>query len=94
MTRQRFIAAYDIRDSSRLARVRRAVRSHSTGGQKSVHECWLTRKEAELLHQDIGAIIDEQQDSVVLVPVDALAMDSRLGNAPGALNPDFIYVGD
>src|SRR5260221_537392 len=41
MQRILYLVAYDISHPRRLARALKTMRAYATGGQKSVHECWL-----------------------------------------------------
>jgi len=62
-----YVVAYDVRDPTRLRRVLEVVRAFSTGGQKSVHECWLEPAEVAHLVRELEAVIDPEVDSLVLV---------------------------
>ena len=42
MSRTLYLIAYDISHPKRLNRVRHFLKNYSTGGQKSVYECFLT----------------------------------------------------
>ncbi len=37
-----YLIAYDVRVPNRLVAALHLTRRYATGGQKSVHECWLT----------------------------------------------------
>jgi CRISPR-associated protein Cas2 len=64
MRRTLYLVAYDISHPRRLARALNVVRAYATGGQKSVHECWLLPRELLALQRDLEAIIDHGEDSI------------------------------
>ena len=65
--RSLYVIAYDVRDPARLQKVLAVVRGWSTGGQKSVHECWLEEAELARLVRELEAVIDPDVDSLVVV---------------------------
>ena len=94
MTRRAlYIVAYDVAKPSRLRKVRQTVKRFATGGQKSVFECFLTPSERDELLAEAGAIIDEDEDRLMLFRVEERAQPVLLGTATQAVDPDFIYVG-
>jgi len=66
-----YLAAYDISDQGRLRAALHCVRAYATGGQKSVHEVWLTPAEKGQLLGDMGYILEEDTDSFLLIRLDA-----------------------
>jgi CRISPR-associated protein Cas2 len=58
MQRILYLVAYDICHPRRLARALKIVRAYATGGQKSVHECWLLPHELAVLKHDLETVID------------------------------------
>lgn len=40
--RRLYLISYDISDAKRLRAALKLVRAYATGGQLSVHECWLS----------------------------------------------------
>lgn len=69
------------------------VRSYATGGQKSVHEVFLTRAERfELLH-NMALLLDEDEDRFFLLRLDPSARTYALGVAAQPADPDYFYVG-
>lgn len=60
------LVAYDVRDPGRLAKVLEVIKAWSTGGQKSVHECWLDARELAALEGELLAVIDPDVDSLVI----------------------------
>ncbi|QTA90420.1 CRISPR-associated endonuclease Cas2 [Desulfonema magnum] len=61
------IVAYDISDNKARGRVFRIMKSWRVGGQKSVHECRLTLREAEELYLQIAEHLNEKTDSLLMV---------------------------
>ncbi len=91
--RDLYLAAYDVSHPRRLAAALSLVRAFSTGGQKSVHELFLSRSEhAELLH-DMTLILDEEADRFFLLRLDQRARCYALGIATQPSDPDYFYVG-
>lgn len=80
-TRSLYLAAYDVCDPRRLRAALELVKGYSTGGQKSVHECFLTEGEkAHLLH-DMALVLEEDEDSFLLLRLDPRARVLTLGKA-------------
>ncbi|MCS6781206.1 MAG: CRISPR-associated endonuclease Cas2 [Geminicoccaceae bacterium] len=88
-----YLVCYDVRCPRRLARVLRVVKSWSTGGQKSVHECWLTLAELVRLERELAAEIDRSEDSLLLLRPDLSAGVRTLGIAQKPRDPRFLFVG-
>ena len=93
MARRLYVAAYDVHERKRLARVRRAVNGYASGGQKSAYECWLTAVECEQLHVDVARVLEPSRDSFALLPVETGQEVVMLGNRHGPMDPDFTYLG-
>ena len=88
-----FLAAYDVSRTSRHAVALKLVRAYATGGQKSVHEVFLTPAErGELLH-DMALILDETEDCFLLLRLDPRARVYTLGKAREPSDPDLFYLG-
>ena len=88
-----YLAAYDVAHPRRLAAALALVRGYATGGQKSVHEIFLTRGERhELLHA-MALLLDEDKDRFFLLRLDPRARSYALGVAARPADPDFFYVG-
>lgn len=87
------LVAYDIRSPRRLARVLQIVKAWSTGGQKSVHECWLDAREHAALVQALAAAIDRRSDSVLLIRLDAARAVRTLGIARPPRDERFAFIG-
>ena len=88
-----YLAAYDVAEPRRLAAALALVRGYATGGQKSVHEIFLTGGErSELLHS-MSLILEEDDDRFFLLRLDPRARTYALGVAASPADPDFFYVG-
>ena len=61
MKRGFYIVAYDISDERRLNRVREYLKAFSTGGQKSVYECFLTEGELLQVWRELEQLIDPEE---------------------------------
>ena len=58
--------AYDIADQRRRTRVFRMLRDWRLGGQKSIHECLLSNRQAEDLFAQISLELDPESDKLLL----------------------------
>lgn len=88
-----FLAAYDVADPRRLAAALALVRGFATGGQKSVHEVFLTPGERHELLHDMALLLDEDDDRFFLLRLDRRARCYALGVASRPADPDYFYVG-
>jgi CRISPR-associated protein Cas2 len=88
-----YLVCYDVRCPRRLARVLKVVKAWSTGGQKSVHECWLGPAELARLERELTAEIDRSEDSLLILRPDLGAGVRTLGIAQRPRDPRFLYVG-
>ena len=91
--RDLYLAAYDISEPRRLSAALKTTRAYATGGQRSVHEIYLTPAERLQLVQDIGALIDPQTDRFLLLRLDPRSRVFTLGKAVAPADPDYFYVG-
>ena len=91
MQRHLYLVAYDICHPRRLARALKTVRAYATGGQKSVHECWLEPGELAVLKRDLEAVIDAGEDSVLFVRLDPRLKPRILGIARPPVDPSFFF---
>ncbi len=88
-----YLAAYDVSSPRRLAAALALVRGYTTGGQKSVHEIYLTPgARHELLH-NMALLLDEDEDRFFLLRLDPSARTYALGVAAKPADPDYFYVG-
>ena len=88
-----YIAAYDIASPKRLRQALRIVRGHATGGQKSAYECFLTPAERRDLLGKLRAVVDPDEDRVLLIRLDPRSRVHTLGIATEAQDPPFFYCG-
>lgn len=86
-----YVVAYDVRDPARLQKVLDVVRGWSTGGQKSVHECWLEEAELERLIAELEAVIDPEVDSLVIVRPEDPRATRVLGTATRPEDRDWFF---
>lgn len=93
MPRTLYLVAYDIAHPRRLVRALAVVRAYATGGQKSVHECWLAPEELASLRQELAAVIDPDEDKVLFVRLDPRLKPRTLGIARPPADPAFFFVG-
>ena len=91
--RRLYLIAYDISDQRRLNRVRHFLKGYSTGGQKSVYECFLTDKEVRLVVSRLGDLIDPETDRIHIFALDARSRTHTLGIAIQPKDPSFFYFG-
>lgn len=90
--RRLHIAAYDVSHPRRLRRALRIVRGYATGGQKSVHECFLTAGEREQLLRDIRATLHADKDRFFLLRLDPRCGIEVLGIAEAPVDPPYFYL--
>ncbi len=90
--RRLYLAAYDITDPKRLRRALDVVRDYATGGQKSVHECFLTDHERNELLERMDDIITTE-DRFFLLRVTPRRKPRALGQARLPTEPRYFYVG-
>ncbi|MDH7514067.1 MAG: CRISPR-associated endonuclease Cas2 [Clostridiales bacterium] len=91
--RELYLIAYDITDEKRLNRVRHILKGYSTGGQKSVYECFLTDTELDFVVEELGFVIDEEADRVHVFQVERRASVYVLGIALPPKDPSYFYIG-
>jgi CRISPR-associated protein Cas2 len=65
--RRLYLVAYDIRDSKRLRQVHKIMKGYGDGVQYSVFLCTLSRSELIELKWDLGDVINEAADQVLIV---------------------------
>jgi CRISPR-associated protein Cas2 len=91
-TRSLYLAAYDVSDPRRLRAALDLVKGYSTGGQKSVHECFLTAGERARLLTDMEAVLEESEDSFLLLRLDPRARVFTLGKAIEPMDAPYFHV--
>ena len=87
-----YLAAYDVREPGRLANALKLVRGHATGGQKSVHEVFLTKAEKRVLMRDMDATLTAE-DNFFLLRLDPRSEVMVRGIAQTPADPDYFYLG-
>lgn len=90
--RQLHLACYDVACPKRLARALKLIRRYATGGQKSVHELFLTEAERDSLVADMRQLLDLSTDRFLLLRLDPRSRVYTLGKAIQPADPDFIYI--
>ncbi len=93
MNRRLYIIAYDITEPSRLDRVRHFLKGYSTGGQKSVYECFLTDAELSFVVSKLRRLIYEETDRVHIFRLDGRSRTHTLGIATQPKYPSYFYFG-
>ena len=88
-----YIIAYDIADEKRINRVRHLLKGYSTGGQRSVYECFLTESELNYLVEELSYLIDERFDRIHIFQIDRRAKIYLLGIALPPKDPAYFYIG-
>lgn len=91
--RDLYLVAYDVADAKRLRASLALVRGYSTGGQKSVHECFLTPAERTDLAHNFSLVLDESVDRLLVLRLDPRSRIYTLGTAAQPVDPDYFYVG-
>ncbi|MEX5214301.1 MAG: CRISPR-associated endonuclease Cas2 [Nitrospiraceae bacterium] len=91
--RRLYLIAYDVCEPGRLKRVRELLKAYSTGGQKSVYECWLTPAELTEVTAAMRRLIDVAEDRVHVVTLDGRSRTHTLGLAVPPADPAFFYFG-
>jgi CRISPR-associated protein Cas2 len=92
-TRNLYLAAYDISQPRRLREALKLTRTYATGGQKSVHELFLTPAERAKLVEDMSILLDLDTDRFLLIALDPRSRVHTLGIATAPADPDYFYVG-
>lgn len=88
-----YIIAYDVTDERRLARLRTFLKNYSTGGQKSVYECFLTYEELKFITSKLKRLINSYEDRVHIFRVDGRSRVHTLGIAVAPRDPSYFYIG-
>jgi CRISPR-associated protein Cas2 len=80
-----WLISYDIAHDKRRYKVRRELESYGRRVQYSVFECELDEKRYDRLTKQLGRLINEQEDSIRLYPLDKTAVDGRVKMGNGTL---------
>lgn len=92
-SRDFYLAAYDVADDRRRAAALDVVRGYATGGQKSVHEIFLTAGERRELLHILSLLLDDEDDRFFLLRLDPRARCHALGVAALPSDGRYFYVG-
>ncbi len=87
------LACYDVAEPRRLIAALKLARVYATGGQKSVHELYLTVAERITLIEDMSTLLDLSTDRFLLLRLDPRSRVHTLGKAVQPADPDYFYVG-
>jgi len=93
MARSLYVIAYDVTDPNRLTSIRQFLKGYSTGGQKSVFECFLTDAELRHVSQRLNILIDHDEDRLHIFRLDGRSRTHALGIALQPHDPAFLFVG-
>lgn len=93
MKRRLYIIAYDITEPKRLQRVSYFLKGFSTGGQKSVYECFLTEGELRYVLRRLEDLIYGPEDRVHVFCLEGHCKIYTLGVALPPKDPSFFYFG-
>jgi len=91
--RDLYLAAYDVSDPKRLRASLELVKAYATGGQKSVYEIFLTAAEKGDLLKDMAQVLNETEDSFLLLRLDPRSRVHTLGIAIEPVDPPYFYFG-
>jgi CRISPR-associated protein Cas2 len=89
---QLYIAAYDVRHPRRLSRMLRILKEYSTGGQKSLFECFLRPSDRIELIDRVANELDAEEDSFILLRLDPRMEPKVMGTAVPPVWPEFFVV--
>ncbi len=90
--RRLYLVAYDISNNRSRSAALKVCRQFATGGQKSLHECWLSDGERETLLATLKQIINTATDRITLVGLDARQTTHTLGRGTKPLDPSLIVI--
>lgn len=91
--RDLYLAAYDVADPKRLRASLELVKGYATGGQKSVYEIFLTPAEKADLLLGMAQVLNETEDSFLLLRLDPRARVYVLGIGTEPMDPPYFYFG-
>ena len=91
--RNLYLVCYDVADDKRLRAALKIVRRYATGGQKSVHECWMTVAEQGDLIANFDCILNDKEDGLLVVRLDPRQTPYALGGGVIPENGEWFYIG-
>jgi CRISPR-associated protein Cas2 len=93
VNRKLHVIAYDVGADERRTQALKACKGHGLGGQKSVHECLLSRQELRELSSRLEGAINARGDRLMVLQLDPRAAMHTLGKAEAPPNPPWFYIG-
>ncbi|MBB5015881.1 CRISPR-associated endonuclease Cas2 [Rehaibacterium terrae] len=90
--RRLHIVCYDVSCPRRLRTALVLARRYASGGQKSVHECWLNAREQGDLLADLARLIDEDRDRILCARLDPQRSPMFRGAGRLPCDDDFLLV--
>ncbi len=93
MDRQYYLFAYDVSENRRRVKLCDMAQRFATGGQKSAYECWLSPAEASAIRSFSAGVIEEAEDSVMMLRLDVRAATRQLGRGQPPSDPDIFIFG-
>ena len=90
--RRYYLLAYDVGSDRRRAAVLKAVKAHGLGGQKSAHECWLSKAERRELMRRLGSLTDPTEDRILLLRLDPRSQARQLGKGETLVDPTLFHI--
>ncbi len=93
MDRTLYLIAYDITNNRRLNCVRHFLKGYSTGGQKSVYECFLSDCELNHVKTKLEGLIGEDEDRVHIFTMEGRSRTHTIGIAVQPKDPEYFYIG-
>jgi len=91
--RKLHIAAYDVKDASRLRHMLHVVKDYATGGQKSAYECFLSKKEKQQLIERVLQTLDLSEDRFACIQLRKTNQPKVLGKAQKPVDIGYFYIG-
>jgi len=86
------LAACDVSQPDRLAAALALVRDYATGGQKSVHEIFISPVEKRELIHAMSLLLDEHKDRFLLLQLAPHAKSLTQGRARPPADPSCFYI--
>lgn len=93
MQRTLYLIAYDIREPKRLRHIGYTIKVFATGGQKSAYECYLTKGELQQLLKQSKAILNSDEDYLLIIKPLTPHLTKALGKAEVPHLKTFLYFG-
>ena len=87
-----YLIAYDVAHPRRLRLALHATRAYAFGGQKSVHECYLSTGERSNLLSYLARILHPQADRMLALRLDPRMRPRMLGIARPTSDAHFLII--